>query len=86
MAYVAINARIEQRTRRVLGVVKEKYGLRDVGQAIDKFVDLHGSDTVEPEVRDELVRELIKSSESHVRKHGFRTASVRELRRLSGVE
>ena len=86
MAYVTINARIDEKTRRVLGVVKEKYGLRDVGRAIDKFVGKYGSEEVEPEVNEELVRELIASSERHIKKYGFKQTSLEELRKLSGLK
>lgn len=86
MSYVNINVKVGNRTRRVLGVVKEKYGLKDVGEALDKFVNLYGEEVVEPEVNEELVKEIIDSSNRHIKKYGFRKTSRSELRRLSGLE
>lgn len=58
MAYVNLNVRVDEYTRRVLGVIKEKYGLRDVGQAIDKFVGVFGREFVELQSDGVVVREL----------------------------
>ncbi len=85
MEYVTINARVGRRTRRALGVVKERYGLKDVGEAIDKFVEMHDEELVEPEVKEELVREVIRSCDEHIKKHGFRKMSLDELRQVCGA-
>ncbi len=81
---MTVNLKVKDRTNRVLGVVKEKYGLKDKGEALDKFAELYGEQFVESEVKDELVRKIIRSTDAHVEKHGFRTTSVAQLRRLAG--
>ena len=40
MAYVTVNLRVKGYTNRVLGVLKEMYGLNDKGKAMDKFAEL----------------------------------------------
>ena len=47
---IAINAKVSDYTNRVLGVIKEKYGLRDKGEALDKFADIYGDEFVDKEV------------------------------------
>ena len=78
---VAVNFKVKDYTSRVLGVVKEKYGLRDKGDALDKFAEMYGEEFVEPEVREEVVREVIESCDRHIKKHGFRSRSVKDLRK-----
>ena len=82
MEYVAVNLRVKKRTNRVLGVLKEKYGMRDKGEALDKFAELYGGELVEDEVKDEVVREIIRSAEAHIKKHGFRKMTLGELDRI----
>lgn len=86
MAHVNVNLKVRDYTSRVLGVVKEKYGLNDKGEALDKFAEMYGDEFVDAEVKDELVREIIRSSKEHIRKHGFRKMSLAELHALTGVE
>ena len=79
---VAMNVKVKDYTNRVLGVVKEKYGLRDKGDALDKFAEMYGEDFVEPEVREEVIREVIESCDRHIKKYGFRKMSIKELDKL----
>ncbi len=79
---VAVNFKVKDYTSRVLGVVKEKYGLRDKGDALDKFAEMYGEEFVEPEVREEVIREVIESCDRHIKKYGFRKMSVKELDKL----
>ncbi len=79
---VTMNVKVKDYTSRVLGVVKEKYGLKDKGEALDKFAEMFGEDFVEEEVKEEVIREVIKSCERHIHKYGFRKMSVEELDRL----
>ncbi|MFH1588193.1 MAG: hypothetical protein ABIA76_02555 [Candidatus Diapherotrites archaeon] len=82
MGSVAINTTIDEYTNRVLGVIKEKYGLKDKGEALNKFAELNGDEFVEKEVREEVIKELIKSCNRHIKKYGFRTMNVKELDKL----
>ena len=79
---VAINVKVKDYTSRVLGVVKEKYGLRDKGDALDKFAEMYGEEFVEPEVKEEVIREVIESCDRHIKKYGFRKMSIKELDNL----
>lgn len=83
--YVNVNLHVKKRTNRVLGVLKEKYGLRDKGQALDKFAEVYGDDLVEDEVKDEMVRDFIRSCDAHIKKHGNRRMTLEELRLLCGA-
>ena len=78
---VAVNLKVNDYTNRVLGVVKEKYGFKDKGIALNKFAELYGSEFVEKEVKDEVIKEIIDSCNNHVKKYGFRTRSIKELRK-----
>ncbi len=79
---VTMNVKVKDYTSRVLGVVKEKYGLKDKGDALDKFTEMYGEEFVEPEVREKVVREVIESCERHIKKYGFRSRTTKDLRKL----
>lgn len=79
---VTMNVRVRDYTSRVLGVVKEKYGLRDKGEALDKFAELYGDEYIGKEVREEVVKEMLESCDRHIKKYGFRKMSAAELDRL----
>jgi len=46
---VAMNVKIDEYTNRVLGVIKEKYGLKDKGAALIKFAQMYGQQFVSKE-------------------------------------
>jgi len=79
---VTMNVKVRDYTSRVLGVVKEKYGLRDKGEALDKFAELYGDEYIGKEVREEAVKEMLESCDRHIKKYGFRKMGVAELDRL----
>jgi len=79
---VTMNLKVKEYTSRVLGVVKEKYGLKDKAAALDKFAEIYGEEFVEPEVKDEVVQEVIDSCERHIKKYGFRKMSIEEFDKL----
>ncbi len=81
---VTMNIKVSDYTSRVLGVVKEKYGLRDKGQALDRFADMHGEEFVEREVKDSYLKKLLKIEEEHHKKHPDRRMSLKELDKLCG--
>lgn len=81
---VAMNVTINKYTSRVLGVVKEKYGLRDKGEAIDKFADLFGEEYVEKQVSEEYVKKILKIEEEHFKKYGYRKMNDKEMDALFG--
>ena len=54
MSQINFRAQIDEYTNRVLGVIKEKYGLKDKAQALNKFANMFGEDFVEREVKEEF--------------------------------
>ncbi len=78
---VAMNLKVKDYTSRVLGVVKEKYGLRDKAQALDKFAEMFGEDFVDREIREEVVKEFLESTERHYKKYGLRSRTEEEIRK-----
>ena len=79
---VTMNVKANEYTSRVLGVVKEKYGLNDKGQALNKFVEMFGDEFVDREVKEEIVKEIIASCDRHIKKYGFRSRTTKDLRKM----
>jgi len=77
---------LNEYTSRVLGVIKEKFGLRDKAEALDKFADIFGEEFVSKDVNDEIVLETIELCNAHIKKYGHRKMSVKELDKLCGLE
>ncbi len=78
---------VNEYTNRVLGVIKEKFGLKDKARALDKFADMFGEEFVEREVKDEVVNEMIKDCEKWEKEHKFkRKMTIKELDKLCGIE
>ena len=84
MSEVTLNLRVDGYTNRVLGVVKEMFGLRDKSEALRKFVEMNGDSILEREVSEDVVRSVIAESQSHIKKHGMRKMSLKELDELTG--
>ena len=81
---VMMNLKVKGYTSRVLGVVKEKYGLRDKSQAIDKFAEIYGDEFVEKEASEEYMKKFLRIEEKHFKKYGYRKMSSIELDKLFG--
>ena len=81
-----VDARVElnRYSNKVLTVVKAKYELKDKSQAINKFVELYGPEEVEPEVKEEYVKKILKIEEDYYKKHAGRKMTGKELDRLFG--
>ena len=80
-----LRANISDYANRVLGVIKEKYGLRDKSEALDKFADMFGEPFVEKEMKDSAMKELIKTCNNHIKKHGRKKMSINEFDKLCGM-
>jgi len=78
---VSVNLKVNGYTNRVLGVVKEKYGFNDKGEALNKFAEMYGDEFVEKEVKDEIVKEIIDSCNRHMKKYGFKSTTIKQLRK-----
>ena len=81
---VMMNLKVKGYTSWVLGVVKEKYGLKDKSQAMDKFAKMYGGEFVEREAKDSYIKKLIEIEEAHFKKYGYKKMSDDELDRLFG--
>ena len=66
---------------RVLTVVKAKYDLNDKSQALNKFVEDYGENELEPEVREDYIKKILKIEKDHFRKYGYRRTSLKDLRK-----
>lgn len=68
-------------------MIKERFGLRDKGEALNKFADLYGDEYVDAEVKEEVIRDILRMDEEYFRKHPKgRPVSLEELDKLTGVK
>ncbi len=72
----------DEYTNRVLGVIKEMYGLRTKGEALNKFVHMFGNRFIEPNVKEEVIKEVIRSCEEHMKKHPKRRMTLKQLKNI----
>ncbi|MBI5222847.1 DUF2683 family protein [Candidatus Micrarchaeota archaeon] len=86
MEDVTLNIHVNEYTNRVLGVIKEMFGLKNKSEALNKFVELYGDEFISQDVKEEVVMEIVESAKTHIRKHGMRKMSISELKALSGVK
>lgn len=82
---VSYRADISEYSNRVLGVIKEKYGLKDKTEALDKFAELYGEEFVEKELKEEFVNEILEITRDEEKKHSKRRMTLKQLDKLSGV-
>lgn len=85
MTEVTLNLRVDDYTNRVLGVIKEAFGLRSKSEALQKFVQMHGDEFVQEQVSPEVARELKAIADAHFKKYGMRKRTMKELDKLTGV-
>lgn len=83
-SFVNVNLKVSDYANRVLGVIKAKYGLKDKGEALNKFAIICGGEFVEPEVSDEYVKKMVSISEDHLKKYGKRRMTEKEMDFLFG--
>lgn len=70
-------------TSKVLGVIKEKFGLKDKAAALDKFADLYGEDFVDKEIKEKVVKQMTRDCDDWEKRHKFkRKMTLKELDRL----
>ncbi len=82
---VTLNLRVSEYGNRVLGVVKEKFGLKDKSEALRVFLEMFGDDFVEREAKDEVLLEVIRDAEEMERK-GLKPVTFDELDALCGLK
>ena len=69
---------IQDRTNRVLNIIKAKYGLKDKSRAIDLMVKQYEEQLLEPELRPEYIEKLQRIK----KQKGIRFKSIKELRKM----
>jgi hypothetical protein len=82
---VTLNLRVTGYGNRVLGVIKEKMGLRDKSEALARFIDMYGEEFVDKEVKDDVVLEAIREAQE-MEKKGLKPMTFDELDRLCGLK
>jgi hypothetical protein len=70
---------IDQKTNRILNILKAKYGLKDKSQAIDLMAQHYEQEILEPELRPEYVKKLNKIQKGKYTKF----VSVEDLRKMT---
>jgi len=76
---------LEERTNKILNVIKARFGLKDKSEALNKFAELYGEDVVQEEASNAYIKKIIEIDERHVRKYAKRSMSLKELDKLCGV-
>ena len=82
-----VDARVElnRYSNKVLTVFKAKHELKDKSEAINKFIETYGAKEVEPEVKEEYVKKILKIEENYYKKYGHsKKMSPKELDKLFG--
>lgn len=82
---VTLNLRVSDYGNRVLGIIKEKYGLNDKSQALEKFIAIYGDDFLEREVKDEVIKEMI-AEVTKMEKENKKAITFDELDKLCGLK
>jgi len=82
MTTVTLNLKVDSYTNRVLGVIKETFGLRSKSEALQKFVQLRGDEFVREQISEKMAQELMASSDAHIKKYGFRKMTQKQLDEL----
>ncbi len=84
MGQINFRAKIDEYANRVLGVVKEKYGLKDKSHALNRFIEMYGEEFIEKEVKDEFIADVAEIVREHHKRHPKRKMSMEELNKLVG--
>lgn len=82
-----VDARVElsKYSNKVLTMVKAKYELKDKSEALNKFIGDYGPNEVEPEVKEEYVKKILKIEEDYYKKYGHsKKMPEKELDKLFG--
>lgn len=72
-------------TARVLDVIKGKFGLKNRSEALKKLALEAGNEYIELAPNEMVLKELDAIYEGHKKKHGKRTMTDKELRKLLGL-
>lgn len=72
MKTVTLNISVDEYANRVLEVTKAVYGLSNKSEAFNKLVRDFGPKILEPELREEFIREVLSGTKEWERKHAFK--------------
>jgi len=73
---------INEYSNRVLNVIKARFGLKDKSAALNRFAEMYGDDVVEKEAKDNYIKKILEIDERHMKKHGYKKMSIKELDKL----
>jgi len=67
----------------VLTVVKAKYDLKDKSQALNKFIEIYGSNEVEPQVKESYIKKILKIEDDYFKENKDRQkyTNIEDLRK-----
>lgn len=77
MVFARVN--LTDYANRVLNVIKAQFSLKDKSEALNKFVELYGTDVVEQEATDQYVQRVLDTAERHVQKYKHKKMTLKEL-------
>ena len=72
---------IDERTNRVLNIIKAKYGLKDKSAAIIKMAEEYEEEILEPELKPEYIEKLKKIE----KQEAIEAGTVENLRKRYGL-
>jgi hypothetical protein len=81
-----IRLEVQDYTLRVLDVIKGKFGLKNRDSALDKFMELYGEEYLEPQVNENVLKEMDEIYESHMKRKDRKNMTLKELDSLLGLK
>ena len=69
---------IDERTNRILNILKAKYGLKDKSEAIDVMAQQYEEDILEPELRPEFIKKMKKRQKE-------KTVEIKDFKKHFGL-
>ena len=69
---------IDEKTNRILNILKAKYGLKDKSQAIDKMAQQYEEEILEPELRPEFIKKMKKRQKE-------KTVEIKDFKKHFGL-
>ena len=70
---------IDEKTNRILNILKAKYGLKDKSQAIDLMAHQYEKELLEPELRPEYIEKMKKRQKE-------KTVEIKNFRKHFGLD
>jgi len=70
---------INEKTNRILNILKAKYGLKDKSQAIDLMAQQYEEDVLEPELRPEYIKKMEKRQKE-------KAVEIKNFRKHFGID